>query len=78
MLSNNPHAVSIWFLIGLQLDIYGVLITGAGIWDYLYPAAVHLKMAEYHAGIWWGIIMLVLGLYYTICYAPVAKNKHVL
>ncbi len=76
MLSNNSHALSIWFIIGLQLDIYGVLVTIGGVMEYYSPSG--LKMAEYHAGIWWGLILLALGVYYTIAYMPSSKNKHVL
>jgi hypothetical protein len=77
MLSNNPKAISIWFVIGLQLVIYGILITIGGIMDFVSPPAVPLAMSQYHAGVWWGIILLVLGLYYTLSYLP-GHNKHVL
>jgi hypothetical protein len=64
------HFVSIWFFIGVLLDIYGILILGRGIYDLVHPAAYTVVMAHLHAGIWWGALLLVLGLIYTIKFAP--------
>jgi hypothetical protein len=63
----KEHHVSIWFLIGLQFTIYGVLILGAGVYEWLNPAApgAQLVLAELHAGVWLGIIMLLMGIFYT-------------
>ena len=33
--------ISIWFFIGLLLLLYGVLILGAGIYEYFDPPAAH-------------------------------------
>ena len=64
--------VSIWFLIGLQLAIFGVLISGAGIYGYLVPPPPEQQtvLINLHAGIWWGAIMLVLGIFYTVKFRP--------
>ena len=63
-------SVSIWFLIGLILTIYGLIIGGAGIYQYFYPPAQPLVLANLHADIWWGGIMLVLGLFYVGKFRP--------
>ena len=64
--------VSIWFLIGLQLTIYGVLILGAGIYGWLNPSAPgqQLVLADLHAGVWLGGVMLILGLFYSWKFWP--------
>jgi|WetSurMetagenome_2_1015567.scaffolds.fasta_scaffold337449_1 hypothetical protein len=62
--------ISIWYFVGLLLDIYGVLILGSGIYDYINPSATDVHMAYMHAGIWWGAMMVVLGIVYTIKFAP--------
>lgn len=64
------HFISIWFFIGILLDIYGILILGAGIYDLVRPPEHLVKMAYLHAGIWWGALLLLLGLIYTIKFAP--------
>jgi hypothetical protein len=62
--------VSIWFLIGLQLAIFGVLISGAGIYGYFYPPEKPTVLGNLHPAIWWGAIMLVLGIFYTVKFRP--------
>jgi len=62
--------ISIWFFIGLLLIAYGVIILGAGIYTYLNPIENTVVLSELHAGIWWGLLILVLGLYWTITEAP--------
>jgi FtsH-binding integral membrane protein len=62
--------VSIWFLIGLQLAIYGVLIVAAGVYDLIAPLANPPVLSDLHPAIWWGAIMLVLGIFYTVKFRP--------
>ena len=68
----KENHVSIWFLIGLQLSIFGILITGAGIYGLIYPPPPEqlTVLSNLNAGIWWGAIMLVLGIFYTIKFRP--------
>jgi len=68
----KEHHVSIWFLIGLQLFIFGVLIMGAGIYGYIFPPPPEQQtvLGELHPAIWWGAIMLVLGAFYTVKFRP--------
>ncbi len=37
---------------------YGVLIFGAGIYELISPPEHTVAMSEYHAGIWWGAILV--------------------
>ena len=64
------HFISIWFFIGILLLAYGVLITGAGIYDLFQPPENPVYMAHLHAGIWWGCLLVLLGLIYTVKFAP--------
>jgi hypothetical protein len=66
----KEHHVSIWFLIGLQLAIYGVLIVGSGIYEFISPSANPPELADLHPAIWWGAIMLALGIFYTVKFRP--------
>ncbi len=67
---HGPGFLSIWFFIGVLLTAYGVLITGAGIYDYFSPPAHPVVLASLHAGIWWGAVLLAIGLFYTIKFFP--------
>lgn len=69
----KENHVSIWFIIGVQLAIYGVLITGSGIYDLVSPPPQLTVLANLHPAIWWGAIMLALGLFYTVKFRPKSK-----
>ena len=60
----KQHVNRIWFLIGVLLAIYGVLILAAGIYNWFAPAAHPVQLAGLHSGIWWGGVLLALGLFY--------------
>jgi len=66
----KEHSISIWFLIGLQLAIYGALITGAGLYQYFVPPASPTVLSELHAGIWWGALMAIMGVIYIVKFRP--------
>jgi hypothetical protein len=61
-------AVSIWFFIGALLLVYGVLITGAGVYGLSHPPLVVL--ADLHVGIWWGALLTLLGCVYCYAFFP--------
>lgn len=66
--------ISIWYYIGLLVLIYGILILGAGIADWVSPPAQLPELASLHAAVWWGAIMIVLGAAYTITFRPGRHN----
>jgi len=64
--------ISIWFFIGLSLLVNGILILGAGLWQLIRPPAPESQVVlfRYHANVWWGALLLILGLLYCIKYSP--------
>jgi hypothetical protein len=62
--------ISIWFFIGVLLLIYGVLILGSGIADLVSPPQNPVVLFELHAGVWWGAVMVVLGILYSYLFSP--------
>ena len=73
MLASSMHHdahTSLWFFIGLLLDIYGILILGASLHDLFVPPEHPVVLANLHAGIWWGALLLVLGAIYTVVFSP--------
>jgi hypothetical protein len=71
---HNTHgSLSIWFFIGVLLTAYGVLITGTGLYELASPPESPVVLANLHAPIWWGAILLVIGLFYLIRFFP---RKH--
>jgi hypothetical protein len=68
--SEHKHYISIWFFIGALLLVYGVLIAGAEIYGMVSPPPNKPVLAELHAGLWWGIFLIVLGGFYSIHFRP--------
>jgi DMSO reductase anchor subunit len=66
----HEHQTPIWFFIGLLLSVYGVLILGYGIYNAVYPPEHPVKLAYLHADIWWSILLLAIGLIYSIKHWP--------
>jgi hypothetical protein len=71
---HNTHgSLSIWFFIGVLLTAYGVLITGTGLYELTSPPEHPVVLANLHAPIWWGAVLLLVGLFYFIRFYP---RKH--
>ena len=69
-------SLSIWFFIGLSLAVNGAVILGRGIYELLYPPAEELRvvLANLHANIWWGAILLTVGLFFSLRYSPARER----
>ena len=66
--------IPIWFFLGVLLLIYGLLITGVGIFHLFFPPAQPVALSELHPDIWWGGFLLILGCVYSIKHSPFRKN----
>lgn len=62
--------LSIWFFIGILLTAYGLLITATGIYELSVPPDNPPVLASLHASIWWGLVLLAIGLVYLIKFFP--------
>lgn len=68
MTDKSQHRITIWFFIGVLLTIYGVLILGEGIYGLFVPP--NIAMAHLHLSLWWGALLLAIGLFYAIRFRP--------
>ena len=66
----HEKQMSIWYFIGLLILVYGVLILGAGIAEFVSPPANPLILAELHAGVWWGALLVIIGGVYVYYFRP--------
>jgi hypothetical protein len=63
--------ISIWFFIGVSLAVNGALILAAGIYQLVNPPVdPSVVLFNLHAGVWWGAVLLAIGLIYCIRFAP--------
>jgi len=56
---------SIWLFIGILLVIYGVLILGSGLYQFVVPPENPVVLFRLHVGIWWGLLTLFIGAGYV-------------
>jgi hypothetical protein len=63
--------VAIWFFIGISLAVNGALILAAGIYQLVNPPVDStVVLFNVHANVWWGALLLVIGLVYCFKFAP--------
>ena len=68
-MSEEHHIIPVWFFVGFLLLIYGVLILGSGLVDWSHPPE-GVELANLHAPVWWGALLIVLGVIYCAKYYP--------
>lgn len=73
---DKHEQIPIWFFIGVLLLVYGVIITAAGVYYIYFPCEnKELALQYLHADLWWGILLAVLGGFYTLHFAPWRGRK---
>ena len=67
-------SISIWFFIGISLALDGALILAAGLYQLAAPPATpDVVLFNLHANVWWGALLLAIGLFYCFKFAPTRK-----
>jgi hypothetical protein len=64
----SKHVVPVWFFVGLLLSIDGAIIFVTGLLELSHPPAT--VFGEYHAALWWGILLIIIGAFYTYKFWP--------
>lgn len=66
--------ISIWFFVGVLLTIYGAMIFGYGISELIIGHTANVVLANLHAPVWWGAMLLALGVFYDARFWPRRKD----
>lgn len=74
---HDEEGFSIWFFVGIMLAIYGPIVLIANIPGLSTIQNPHLELQELHAGIWWGILLTIIGALFLYLHWP-GKEKSVL
>jgi hypothetical protein len=64
------ESISIWFFSGVMFLLYGVIIAAQGLWELGHTPVHEPVLFSLHAPIWWGALMGIAGLAYTIHFWP--------
>lgn len=67
-------ALSIWYFTGLCLGVNGALIFITGIYELMRPPADKVVLYDLHASVWWGGVLLVLGLFFSLRFSPARER----
>lgn len=70
-------SLSIWFFTGICLLVNGALICATGIYELVSPPADKVVLYDLHANIWWGGVLLVVGLIYSVRYSPARERARI-
>jgi len=65
-------SLSIWFFIGVSLLVNGIIIFAAGIYELVQPPPPETQVVlfQYHASVWWGAVLALLGAFFSWQFAP--------
>jgi hypothetical protein len=66
----HSSGISIWFFNGVLLTIYGAMILAYGLYELFVGPPAPVVLVNLHAPIWWGAIMLALGIFYDVRFRP--------
>jgi FtsH-binding integral membrane protein len=67
-MSEKHHIIQVWFFVGVLLLVYGVLIFVSGLAEWSHPP--NIVLVELHAPVWWGALLVVIGLTFCIKFSP--------
>jgi hypothetical protein len=67
-------SLSIWFFIGISLAVNGAVICGTGIYELVSPPPNPVVLSNLHANIWWGAVLLILGLFFSLRFSPARER----
>jgi len=67
---DSSRTIPVWFFVGITLLLDGILILGAGVYEVAHPPADLPALFHLHAGVWWGGMLAVVGVFFSWTYAP--------
>jgi hypothetical protein len=72
-MSEERRMIPVWFFAGILIFIYGILIFASGLAEWSHPPPTVL--ANLHAPVWWGAIMIVMGGLFVKLFRPKKVKK---
>ena len=67
-------SLSIWFFIGVSLAVNGAIICATGIYELVSPPEHQVVLYNLHANVWWGAVLFVLGLFFSLRFSPARER----
>ena len=75
--TGRGESLSIWFFVGVMTLAYGIVLLPYGAWEWItnHPPTTVAFGAQFHATFWWGLLLFLFGLFYTVKYRPRPGDK---
>ena len=67
--AGRGEKLSIWFFCGILTLGYGIVLFGTGIYEH-FGHQPNTILANLEPTLWWGLALLVFGLFYTVKFRP--------
>jgi uncharacterized membrane protein len=77
--TGRGESLSIWFFVGVMTLLYGIVLLPWGVYEWNHPPANELLLGwlvSYHPTFWWGLLLTLFGLFYTLKYRPKSADKN--
>jgi len=71
----HGSGIPIWFFIGVLMFIYGLLIFCYGLYELATGFNPGVQLYELHTPVWWGGLLLLVGLFYLVRFRPKTQGK---
>ena len=68
-------SMSIWFFVGVLSLLYGLVLLGYGGWAWGTGHESATVLANLHPTFWWGALLTIFGLFYTLKYRPRPRDR---
>lgn len=59
--TSKHRQLTIWSFIGFIFIVYGLIISGAGIYYWVHPP-VEVALSRLQPSLWWGLFLLAVGI----------------
>ncbi len=73
-MTEKKEMKSIWFLVGIVMFSIGSIVLISGIFYLIKPIDHDVKMSSLHTNIWWGLVIIIIGLVYILSNKNKKKN----
>ena len=70
-MNEKREIIPVWFFVGILLLVYGLIILVSGL--VRWSAQSNVVLANLHAPVWWGALLVVLGIVYCAKFRPARR-----